>query len=66
MGVAGEVHGTLVGMPKEHDLLVAYGRGLADTQSFGLFGFLSVVFLGVLRWIHGLSFTVKPICFRAF
>ncbi len=53
--VAGEFAGTLVGAPKEHKLLKGFGRGLEETLSFGLFGFLSLIFLEVLRWIHGWS-----------
>ncbi len=46
------VAGTLFAGPKEHETLVAYGRGLDDTLSFGIFGVLSVAFLAALRWIH--------------
>lgn len=53
--VGGEFAGTLVGAPKEHKLLKGFGRGLEETLSFGLFGFLSLLFLEVLRWIHGWS-----------
>jgi YidC/Oxa1 family membrane protein insertase len=53
VGVQGIVTGTLYAGPKEHSTLVGYGRGLEETLSFGLFGFLSVVFLAALRWIHG-------------
>lgn len=53
--VSGEFAGTLVGAPKEHKLLKGFGRGLEETLSFGLFGFLSLLFLEVLRWIHGWS-----------
>ncbi len=52
VGEDGVVRGTLFAGPKEHQILVAYGHGLQDTLSFGLFGFLSVVFLGALRWIY--------------
>jgi YidC/Oxa1 family membrane protein insertase len=52
VGEGGVVRGTLFAGPKEHDLLVAYGRGLDETLSFGLFGFFTVVFLVALRWIH--------------
>lgn len=55
VAVAGEFSGTLVGAPKEHKLLKGFGRGLEETLSFGLFGFLSLLFLEVLRWIHGWS-----------
>ncbi|MFN3414599.1 MAG: membrane protein insertase YidC, partial [Thermoanaerobaculum sp.] len=51
----GEFSGTLVGAPKEHKLLKSFGRGLEETLSFGLFGFLSLLFLEVLRWIYGWS-----------
>jgi YidC/Oxa1 family membrane protein insertase len=50
---SGVVRGTLFAGPKDRDVLAGFGRGLEETQSFGLFGILSVVFLGVLRWIHG-------------
>jgi len=49
------VEGTLFAGPKEHDLLAAYGRGMERTLSFGIFGFLSVVFLAAMRWIHSLT-----------
>jgi len=39
--------------PKEHTTLGGYGRGLDETVSFGIFGFLSVGFLTALRWIYG-------------
>ncbi|MCS7182703.1 MAG: membrane protein insertase YidC, partial [Thermoanaerobaculum sp.] len=47
--------GLWVGLPKEHKLLKSFGRGLEETLSFGFFGFLSLLFLEVLRWIHGWS-----------
>jgi len=50
-----EVFGLLLGAPKEHKLLKSFGRGLEETLSFGLFGFFSLLFLEVLRWIHGWS-----------
>lgn len=53
--VSGEFAGTLVGAPKEHKLLKSFDRGLEETLSFGVFGFLSLIFLEVLRWIHGWS-----------
>ena len=49
------VEGMLFAGPKEHELLAGYGRGLERTISFGIFGFLSVIFLVAMRWIH--SFT---------
>ncbi|HPC84793.1 MAG TPA: membrane protein insertase YidC [Thermoanaerobaculaceae bacterium] len=52
-GEAGKLSGTLYAGPKDHTVLEAYGRGLSDTISFGIFGFLSVGFLAALRWIHG-------------
>lgn len=52
---SGEFAGTLVAAPKEHKLLKSFGRGLEETLSFGLFGFLSLLFLEVLRWIYGWS-----------
>jgi YidC/Oxa1 family membrane protein insertase len=51
----GRVRGVLYAGPKEHDVLTGLGRGLEQTLSFGLFGFLSVAFLAVLRWIHSWS-----------
>jgi YidC/Oxa1 family membrane protein insertase len=51
----GRVRGTLYAGPKDHDVLTGLGRGLDQTLSFGLFGFLSVAFLAVLRWIHSWS-----------
>ncbi|HVN75800.1 MAG TPA: membrane protein insertase YidC [Thermoanaerobaculaceae bacterium] len=53
VGMGGQVAGTLYAGPKEHGTLAGYGRGLDETVSFGLFGFLSVGFLAALRWIHG-------------
>jgi YidC/Oxa1 family membrane protein insertase len=53
VGSGGVVRGTLYVGPKEHATLVGYGRGLEETLSFGIFGFLSVAFLAALRWIHG-------------
>lgn len=56
VAVVGEgFEGVLVGAPKEHRLLKELGRGLEATLSFGIFGFLSLLFLEVLRWIHGWS-----------
>ena len=51
-GSAGVVRGTLYAGPKEHGTLAGYGRGLEETISFGIFGFLSVGFLAALRWIY--------------
>lgn len=50
-----EVAGLLLGLPKEHKLLKSLNHGLEETLSFGLFGFFSIIFLEVLRWIHGWS-----------
>lgn len=55
VGDGGVVRGTLFAGPKERDTLVAYGRGLDDTLSFGIFGFFTVIFLTALRWIHSWS-----------
>ncbi len=52
IGAGGVVKGTLYGGPKDHRVLSGYGRGLDETLSFGMFGFLSVAFLAALRWIH--------------
>jgi len=51
-GAGGTVRGTLYAGAKEHRTLVGYGRGLEETLSFGIFGFLSVGFLAALRWIQ--------------
>jgi YidC/Oxa1 family membrane protein insertase len=51
----GRLRGTLYAGPKDHDILIGLGRGLDATLSFGFFGFLSVAFLAVLRWIHSWS-----------
>jgi YidC/Oxa1 family membrane protein insertase len=53
VGSGGVVRGTLYTGPKERSTLIGYGRGLEETLSFGLFGFLSIGFLAALRWIHG-------------
>ncbi len=55
IGEGGVVRGTLFAGPKERDTLVAYGRGLDETLSFGLFGFFTVIFLTALRWINSWS-----------
>jgi YidC/Oxa1 family membrane protein insertase len=55
LGEGGVVRGTLFAGPKERDTLVAYGRGLDETLSFGIFGFFTVGFLTALRWIHSWS-----------
>ncbi|HVN31284.1 MAG TPA: membrane protein insertase YidC [Thermoanaerobaculaceae bacterium] len=52
VGSGGVVRGTLYAGAKERSTLVGYGRGLEETLSFGIFGFLSVAFLAALRWIH--------------
>jgi len=49
---AGGLRGALYAGPKQHNILVGYGRGLEATLSFGFFGFFSVMFLHALRWIH--------------
>ena len=51
----GRLRGVLYAGPKDHDVLTGLGRGLDQTLSFGWFGFLSVAFLAVLRWIHSWS-----------
>jgi len=51
----GAISGLLLGAPKVHDLLKSFGRGLEETLSFGLFGFFSLLFLRVLRWIYSWS-----------
>ncbi|MGZ6028301.1 MAG: membrane protein insertase YidC [Myxococcaceae bacterium] len=51
-GAGGAIRGTLYTGAKEHRTLVGYGRGLEETLSFGIFGFLSVGFLAALRWIQ--------------
>ncbi len=45
--------GTLFPAPKEYDLLQKVDRGVEETLHFGIFHPISVVFLKVLRWIHG-------------
>jgi YidC/Oxa1 family membrane protein insertase len=50
---AGEIDGQLLGAPKEYDLLHAIGGGVERTLDFGMFGFISVLFLKALRWIYG-------------
>jgi YidC/Oxa1 family membrane protein insertase len=52
VGDGGVVRGTLYAGPKEHETLIAYGRRLDETTSFGFFGFFSVMFLAALRWIY--------------
>jgi YidC/Oxa1 family membrane protein insertase len=52
VGEGGVVRGTLYAGPKEHETLIAYGRRLDETTSFGFFGFFSVMFLAALRWIY--------------
>jgi len=49
----GELEGQLLGAPKEYDLLHAIGGGVERTLDFGMFGFISVIFLKALRWIYG-------------
>jgi len=52
LGSEGIVRGALYLGPKEHATLAAYGRGMEETISFGIFSFLSVGFLVALRWIY--------------
>lgn len=52
LGSEGVVRGTLYLGAKEHATLAAYGRGMEETISFGIFSFLSVGFLVALRWIY--------------
>ena len=49
----GTFAGTLFAAPKEYDLLQRVDRGVEETLHFGIFHPISVVFLKVLRWIHG-------------
>ena len=53
VGINGAVGGTVYAGAKERGIMLGYGRGLAETLSFGIFGFLSVGFLAALRWIYG-------------
>jgi YidC/Oxa1 family membrane protein insertase len=53
--VAGELHGELLGAPKEYDLLQDIGGGVERTLDFGFFGPISVLFLKGLWWIYGLA-----------
>jgi YidC/Oxa1 family membrane protein insertase len=48
-----DLNGQLLGVPKEYDLLHAIGGGVERTLDFGMFGFISVIFLKALRWIYG-------------
>ncbi len=50
---SGVFKGELFAAPKEYDLLQEEDRGLEDTLHFGIFHPIAVVFLMVLRWIHG-------------
>ncbi len=50
---SGVFKGELFAAPKEYDLLQEEDRGLEDTLHFGIFHPIAVVFLKVLRWIHG-------------
>lgn len=45
--------GELFSAPKEYDLLQNEGGGLEETLHFGIFHPIAVIFLRVLRWIHG-------------
>jgi len=49
----GQLHGQLLGAPKEYDLLQEIDHGVEETLNFGLFGPISVFFLKALRWIYG-------------
>jgi len=49
----GQLHGQLLGAPKEYDLLQEIDHGVEETINFGLFGPISVFFLKALRWIYG-------------
>ena len=49
----GQLHGQLLGAPKEYDLLQEIDHGVEKTLDFGLFGPISVFFLKALRWIYG-------------
>ena len=49
----GQLHGQLLGAPKEYDLLQEIDHGVEETLDFGLFGPISVFFLKALRWIYG-------------
>jgi YidC/Oxa1 family membrane protein insertase len=48
----GQLHGQLLGAPKEYDLLQEIDHGVEETLNFGLFGPISVFFLKALRWIY--------------
>lgn len=50
----GEFSGQLLGAPKEYELLQSIGGGVERTLDFGMFGFISVLFLKGLWWIYGL------------
>ena len=50
----GELHGQLLGVPKEHNLLQEIGDGVEKTLTFGAFLTpIAVFFLHVLQWIYG-------------
>jgi YidC/Oxa1 family membrane protein insertase len=53
VGSGGVVAGTIYAGAKDRSVMLGYGRGLAETLSFGIFGFLSIGFLAALRWIYG-------------
>jgi YidC/Oxa1 family membrane protein insertase len=48
----GQLKGTLLGAPKQYQLLQDLGDGLERTLDFGILGPISVLFLKVLWWIH--------------
>ncbi len=50
---SGVFKGELFSAPKEYDLLQNEGGGLEETLHFGIFHPIAVIFLRVLRWIHG-------------
>lgn len=50
----GELHGQLLGVPKEYNLLQEIGDGVEKTLTFGAFLTpIAVFFLHVLQWIYG-------------
>ncbi|MEN8163715.1 MAG: membrane protein insertase YidC [Acidobacteriota bacterium] len=50
---SGVFEGEFFSAPKEYDLLQNEGGGLEETLHFGIFHPIAVIFLRVLRWIHG-------------
>ncbi len=53
VGINGAVGGTMFAGAKDRSIMLGYGRGLAETLSFGIFGILSIAFLAAMRWIYG-------------